>query len=61
MEEIGKFVKMHTDMQKLKQDWEAKVKPYAEKHGAEIYGSIGGCLSCSPPAAEIALAGICQF
>ena len=27
----------------MKVDWEEKIKPYAEKHGAKTYGAVGTC------------------
>ena len=40
---IGGFIKDVTKWPSLKLDWEKKVKPYAEKHGAKTYGSVGTC------------------
>ena len=28
---------------KLKGDWENKIKPYSEKHGAKTFGAVGTC------------------
>jgi hypothetical protein len=41
-EEIVEFVKKQTQWDdKLKQDWEEKIKPYALEHGAKTFGAIG--------------------
>jgi len=40
---IGTFIKEVTNWDKLKVDWEQKIKPYAEKHGAKTYGAVGTC------------------
>ena len=40
---IGTFIKDVTNWDKLKVDWEQKIKPYAEKHGAQTYGAVGTC------------------
>ena len=37
------FIKTRTMWQKLSSDWETKIKPFAEKHGAKRYGAIGTC------------------
>jgi hypothetical protein len=42
MEGVGNFIKGTTKWEtNLKVDWEKKIKPYAQKHGAETFGAIG--------------------
>ena len=35
------FLKEHTQWKPLKEDWEQKIRPFAEKKGAQVYGTIG--------------------
>ena len=37
------FCKNVTQWDKLKSDWENKIKPYSEKHGAKTFGAVGTC------------------
>lgn len=42
MEDVIAFTRTHFNWAgKMKEDWEKKVKPYAEKHGAKTFGAIG--------------------
>ncbi len=38
---VPDFVKKHTQWANLKADWDNKVRPYAEKNGAQVYGAVG--------------------
>jgi len=43
-ERIASFIKEKTQWQtSLKVDWEKKIRPYAEKHGAITFGGVGTC------------------
>ena len=38
---LVEFIKRESQWEKLAKDWEEKVRPYAEKHGAKVFGTIG--------------------
>ena len=38
---LVEFVTAETQWSKLKLDWEEKIAPYAKKHGAQVFGSVG--------------------
>ena len=35
------FLQQHTQWDNLKEDWEKKILPFAEKKGAKVYGAVG--------------------
>ena len=39
--EAPDFIKEKTNWANLKNDWENKVRPYAQKHGARKFAAIG--------------------
>ncbi len=41
MEKVFTFIKEQTNWDALKRDWLEKIKPYAQRHGAKTYGTIG--------------------
>ena len=43
--DVVEFLKNQTNWAKLKADYEEKILPYAEKHGAKTFGAIGKALS----------------
>ena len=43
-EKIGSFIKEKTDCKNIKDEWEQKIQPFAEKKGAQYYGSVGNNL-----------------
>ena len=38
---VPEFLKKHTQWENLKQDYLEKIKPYAIKHGAKTFSSVG--------------------
>ena len=45
MDKLGAFIKAETVWETIKADWDNKVRPYAERHGAKTYGAIGESVS----------------
>ena len=41
MDKVVEFIKAETDWAKIKAEFEATVRPYAERHGAKVFGTIG--------------------
>ena len=41
MEKLALFIKAETNWEAIKADFQKKVRPYAEKHGAKVFGAIG--------------------
>ena len=40
-DKVPGFLKEHTQWKPLKEDWEQKIRPFAENKGAQVYGTIG--------------------
>ena len=41
---LPEFAKEKTQWKNLKNDWEQKIQPFAEKKGAQSYGTVGKIL-----------------
>ncbi len=48
MDKLVAFIKEETKWDVIKADWDGKIRPYAERHGAKIFGSIGTCWGSVP-------------
>ena len=47
-EKVVEFLKAQSKWQNLKKDFDEVVRPYAESHGAKIFGAIGTCWGTYP-------------
>ena len=41
MDKLPAFAKKQSVWENLKNDWEQKIQPFAEKKGAQSYGTVG--------------------
>ena len=45
MDKLPAFAKKQSDWKNLKNDWEQKIQPFAEKKGAQSYGTVGNMIT----------------
>ncbi len=47
-EKLVPFIKAETKWDVIKSDWQKKVRPFAEKSGAKVFGTVGTCWGSVP-------------
>ena len=45
MDKLPAFAKKQSVWENLKNDWEQKIQPFAEKKGAQSYGTVGNMIT----------------